>query len=58
MDLNYLLKRHQISLMRASAATSPEARHAHSGLARGYAARIADLRHGLGLAVLPLTGAR
>ncbi|MFS2111444.1 hypothetical protein ACCC88_17270 [Sphingomonas sp. Sphisp140] len=44
MDLNYLLHRHQISLMRASAAASVEARHAHEGLARGYAKRIAGLR--------------
>jgi len=44
MDLNYLLYRHQISLMRADSAASMEARHAHNGLARGYASRIAALR--------------
>lgn len=44
MDLNYLLYRHQISLMRADDAASPEARHAHQGLARGYAERISALR--------------
>lgn len=48
MDLNYLLHRHQVSLMRADGAASREARHAHRDLATGYAARIDDLRHGLG----------
>jgi hypothetical protein len=38
MDINYLLKREQISLMRARAARSIEARIAHEGLARGYRA--------------------
>lgn len=47
MDLNYLLARHQISLMRADAATGPEARYAHRHLARGYAERIRELREGL-----------
>lgn len=37
MALNYLLFRHEISLMRADAATYVEARHRHGGLARGYA---------------------
>ena len=37
MDLNYLLSRHQVSLMRADSAASPEARFAHRGLARAYA---------------------
>jgi hypothetical protein len=49
MDLNHLLYRQQVSLTRAASATSPEARHAHRGLARGYADRIRDLRAGLGL---------
>jgi hypothetical protein len=44
MDLNHLLHRYQISLMRADAARSVEARHAHRGLARQYAARIAETR--------------
>ena len=35
MALNYLLHRHQVSLMRSTAAVSPEARAAHRGLARG-----------------------
>jgi hypothetical protein len=42
MDLNYLLHRHQSSLMRAAAARLPEVRRAHRGLAAGYAALIAD----------------
>ena len=40
MDLNYLLTRHQISLHRSVAAPTREARHAHRGLADGYAQRI------------------
>lgn len=43
MDLNYLLARHQISLMRADSAACGEARHSHQGLARGYAVRIREL---------------
>lgn len=43
MDLNYLLHRHQVSLMRSNAAGSPEARHAHNGLVRGYAHQIREL---------------
>jgi hypothetical protein len=38
MDTNYILAREQISLERAKTAASPEARSAHSGLAREYAA--------------------
>jgi hypothetical protein len=44
MDLNQLLYRQQVSLMRADAAASPEARHSHRGLARGYAERIRALQ--------------
>ncbi len=40
MDINYLLKREQISLMRAKAASCVEAKIAHDGLARGYGARL------------------
>ena len=36
MDINYLLKRHQISLMRAQLANCAEARLAHEGLASLY----------------------
>ncbi len=40
MDLNELFFRHQISLARAAAAASVEARYAHRELANGYARRI------------------
>lgn len=48
MDLNYLLSRHQISLMRADSAACPEAAIAHRGLAQGYAVRIREHRQRLG----------
>ena len=41
MDLNYLTQRHRVSLAASIAATTPEARIAHRGLASGYAGRIA-----------------
>lgn len=53
MDLNYLLSRHQISLVRADAAASPEARYAHRNLAKGYAERIRELQEGLGAIAPP-----
>ena len=37
MDLNYLLRRHQISLMRADAARCDSSRLSHEGLAGLYA---------------------
>ncbi len=40
MDLNYILSRHQLSLVAAETAAGSEARAAHLGLAQGYAARI------------------
>ena len=40
MDINYLLKREQVSLMRAKAARGIEARAAHEGLARAYGKRL------------------
>jgi hypothetical protein len=40
VDINYLLKREQISLMRAEKADCLEARIAHQGLARGYGERL------------------
>jgi hypothetical protein len=43
MDINYLLCREQISLMRAEAAKSVEARRSHEGLARAYRARLQAL---------------
>ena len=51
MDLNYLLKRHQISLMQANSTDCREARVAHRGIARGYADRIASLQRELGARV-------
>ncbi|WP_019517320.1 hypothetical protein [Sphingomonas sp. Mn802worker] len=54
MDLNYLLHRHQISLMRAGSGSSDEARHAHRGLATGYRQRIAALRETMGAAAMTL----
>lgn len=42
MDINYLLKREQVSLLRAKSALSIEARIAHAGLARGYAAKLRE----------------
>ena len=52
MSLNFLLHRHQISLMREAASASPEARVAHRGLAAGYARRIRDLCADAGAAVV------
>ncbi|MGN5375294.1 hypothetical protein [Sphingomonas hankookensis] len=48
MDLNYLLHRHQVALMRAATAASPEAAHAHGGMARCYERQIASQRDTLG----------
>ena len=50
MDLNYLLFRHQISLMQADAAACSEARIAHRGRAGHYAERIRELQSKLGAA--------
>lgn len=57
MDLNYLLSRHQVSLMRAAAAACSEARHSHQGLARSYAERIRLLRERLGAGSTPFVAA-
>jgi hypothetical protein len=48
MDLNYLLFRHQVSLMRAECASCPESRIAHRRLAAGYAAMIGHIQEQLG----------
>lgn len=48
MDLNYLLSRHQIALMRAESASCAEAKIAHHGMARGYAERIRVMRQLIG----------
>ena len=42
MDINYLLEREQVSLHNAKVAASSTARIAHSGLAAGYGALLAD----------------
>lgn len=47
MNLNYLLSRHQVSLMRAETAASAEARHVHRNLARLYADEIRAIQRGL-----------
>lgn len=51
MDLDQLLHRQRISLLRARDAASVEARLAHEGLATLYAERIATLRHETGASV-------
>lgn len=48
MDLNYLLSRHQVSLVRSQNAASVEARFAHRMLAKSYAARIVAHQEALG----------
>ncbi|WP_288456813.1 hypothetical protein [uncultured Sphingomonas sp.] len=47
MDLNYLLHRQQVSLMKAAAAVCREARYSHALMAQGYARRINERVHGL-----------
>ncbi len=42
MDINYLLKREQVSLWMAVNANSREARYSHRALARGYATLLAQ----------------
>jgi hypothetical protein len=42
MDINYLLHREQVSLAKSNTAACVEARRAHSGLARGYAAKLRE----------------
>ncbi len=44
MDLNYLFKREQISLVNAERAQDRSVRAAHAGLASGYAGLIAARR--------------
>lgn len=44
LDVNYLLHRQQVSLIRASRAAGPESRAAHEGLARGYRDRVQAYR--------------
>jgi hypothetical protein len=44
MDLNYLYHRRGKSLLMAAHAACEPSRNAHLGLAKGYVARIAELR--------------
>jgi hypothetical protein len=44
LDVNYLLHRQQISLIRAQAARSDAGRAAYEGLAAGYAQRVRAYR--------------
>jgi hypothetical protein len=52
VDLNYLLSRHQISMMRADAATTREAGLAHRAFAKEYAARIAAHQERVGAGLI------
>ena len=53
MDLNYLYKRHQISLFKSENATCPQARDAHRGLAVSYATEIERTRNASGFRLSP-----
>jgi hypothetical protein len=55
MDLNQLLQRHQLSLMRLDQAATLEERRSHEQFARDYAERIRVVRRQLG-ATSPLRG--
>lgn len=48
MDLNSLLHRHQLSLMKADVSLTPREQHAHDQFARDYAEQIGVLRDALG----------
>jgi hypothetical protein len=48
MDLNTLLRRHQLSLMVADCSLSPGEKRAHEQFAREYSQQIARIREGLG----------
>jgi len=50
MDLNQLYFEHQSREMKATAATSPEIRHAHKKLASLIAGEIGQIQHALGAA--------
>ena len=56
MDLNDLFSRHQLSLVRATSAGSPEARREQRGLADGYASRIAAFQVGVGAGFTSVLG--
>jgi hypothetical protein len=48
MDLNTLLRRHQLSLMAADRSLSPREQRAHDQFARDYADQIRAVREALG----------
>jgi hypothetical protein len=48
MDLNILLRRHQLSLMRADRSMTPRDKRAHEQFARDYAEHINIIRDALG----------
>ena len=48
MDLNSLLHRHQLSLMKAGRSLSPREQRAHDQFARDYAEQIGLVRDALG----------
>lgn len=50
MDLNYILHRHQVSLIASTNAACPASRHAHRGLVIGYARQIRDFQKANGAA--------
>ena len=50
MDLNKLLFRHQLSLMKADAAGTPQARYVHMDSAESYAVQIRDFQRRLSVA--------
>lgn len=56
MDLNYLLSRHQVSLMRAGASPCVAARAAHRAFAASYAGRIRELQVALGAPLSVVAG--
>lgn len=54
MDLNTLLRRHQLSLMIADRSLTPREKRAHAQFAREYADQIESVRDSLGArAALP-----
>lgn len=57
MDLNFLLHRHQVSLMRASRADGAEARDAHRRLTTVYAELVDDWSVRRGANAAPLVRA-
>jgi hypothetical protein len=48
MDLNFLLRRHQLSLMDAERSMTPREKRAHEQFARDYADQIQFVRDALG----------